>query len=185
MPNINEYLEELKSLAHSPKLVAVHSQKKVLANGAYVAEDVVSEDITTALGATPWSFPGMAKTPGGGGWIVGGLITAETTAIASWFTLFLHIDAPTCVVSDGIPNTAPILADRTIYVGRIDFPACSGLGTNEMSETMATPSTVGNLPMPFVCQHNSSALYGVLVIRNAVDLAANTWLRIALNVDQH
>lgn len=184
MSNVLEILERIRRKVYSPTLVAVSHEKIVLANGAYVAEDVVSENTTAALGAKFWSFPGMAKRPGGQGYIVGGFITAETTAIASWFSLFLHTDEPTCAVGDGIPNTAFLLADRHIAVpGPIDFPACSDLGTG-MSSTVATASTVGNLPIPFVCKSGSTTLTGPLVIRNAVDLADTTILRVTLFVEQ-
>lgn len=173
-------LETLKIL-YSPKLVTVFSEKIVLASGAYTPEDVVSE--STSAG-TSWGFGGMAKSNGGGGYITQGLITAQTTNIASWFSLFLFTRPPTCELQDAAANTAPLLADRHIYVGRIDFPACDDIGTG-MSETIATPSTVGKLPMAFVCDGESADLYGVLAIRNGLDLADLTVLRITLTVEQY
>ncbi|KKL64554.1 hypothetical protein LCGC14_2163810 [marine sediment metagenome] len=41
----------------------------------------------------------------------------------------------------------------------------SDLGGN--SETEATPSTVGNLPLAFNCASGDDALYGVLVTKDA------------------
>ena len=176
-----ELLEAIKDLVYSPTLVSVQTEKIVLASGAYTAEDVVSE---LASGSTPWLFEGMAKEPGGGGYIMGGLITAQTTAIASQFSLFLHTDTPTCELGDGVTNTAFISADRHIAVpGPIEFPASSDLGTG-MSSIVVTVSSVGNLPIPFVCKSDSTNLHGVLVIRNAVDLADKTHLTITLFIEQ-
>ena len=168
--------------AWRPKLVSVADEKTVLANGAYTAEDVVSENVTVALGAQPWTFRNAARENGGGGIIYDALILAQTTAIASWFSLFLHTGIPTCELGDGVANTAFILADRGIAVGRVNFPICDDIGG--MSDTQSTPSTVGGLPKSFVCQKGSRNLYGVLVIRNAVDLADSTKLRIILNIEQ-
>lgn len=164
-----------------PKLVEVVDRKTVLASGAYTAEDVVSESTSAPL-ALPWVFKDCAKAVGGGGRIIDALILAETTNIASQFSLFLHKDVPTCNLFDAAINTAFIIGDIDIAVGRIHFPAADDVGG--MSETVATPSTVGNLPKTFVCKHDSRDLYGVLVIRNAVDLADLTRLTIKLWIEQ-
>lgn len=165
-----------------PSMARVIAEKIVIADGGYTADDVVSEGISDA--GTAWRFSGMARKNGKGGYITTALVTAETTNIASWLSLFLFTDVPSCELDDEDANTAPLVADRLIYVGRIDFPACSDLGTG-MSESLATPSTVGNLPMGFVCEHNSKDLYGVVVIRNTVDLADDTYLTFSLIVEQH
>lgn len=171
------------SRLHTPKLVVVHSEKLALCADDYNAEDVVSE--SAGADATPWTFRNCAKVNGGGGYIVGALIQAETTAIGGWFSLYLHAGMPTCALGDDVQNTAPILADREFYVGRIDFVACTGLGTNEMDSAEASPSTVGNLPKVFVCAPTSRDLQGVLVIRNVVDLADTTVLHITLWIEQY
>ena len=181
---LQEIADILTARLWSPTLVDIESEKIVLCSGAYDAEDVVSEAVNVAGGAKPWLFRDVVKKEGSGGVIVGALLTAETTAIASWFTLFLHREIPTCALGDDVVNTAPLLADRHIYIGRIDFPACSDLGTG-MSETEASPSTVGRLPKVFVCSPDSKDLYGVLVIRNALDLADSTVLNIKLTIEQY
>lgn len=177
---LDEMLEVLRG-HWTPKLVVVTDEKTVRSDGAYEAEDVVSESTTIAL---PWYFANMARKPGGSGHIICSLITAETTNIAAWLTLYLYTAIPICELNDDVQNTGPRVEDRHKYVGRIDHPACSDLGTS-MSETMATPSTVGNLPMPFVCAPTISGLYGVMVIRNAVDLADRTLLTVRLTVEQY
>ena len=167
-------------LITSGQLVSVSDTKTVLSSGAYDAEDVVSEATT---GATPWRFHNAARYPGGGGRIHDALILAETTAIGSWFSLFLHTKTPTCALGDDVANTAFIIGDIDIAIVRIDFPTADDIGTG-MSETTATPSTVGKLPKTFVCAPLDTDLYGVLVIRNALDLADSTKLKIILNIEQ-
>jgi hypothetical protein len=181
MPANFESIEEALKGLWKPSLVEIPCEKVVLCNGAYDAGDVVAE---AAAGSLPWVFNNVAKKNGGSGYIVGALLQAETTAIASIFSLFLHSGIPTCALNDDVANTAPLKADRLIYKGRIDFPVCTSIGTG-MSETMATPSTYGKCPLPFICKPNSRNLYGVLAIQNALDLADSTVLRISLIVDQH
>jgi len=176
----SENVEDAIASLWQPGLVKVFSEKKPLASGAYTAEDVVSE--STTLGQ-PWNFQNCARIAGGGGRIHDALILAETTNIASWFSLFLHTAHPTCNLQDAAPNTAFALADRGIAVVRIEFPACDDIGSG-MSETVSTPSTVGNLPKTFVCETGSRDLWGVLAIKNAVDIADTVFLRIVLIIEQ-
>jgi len=183
--SIEDIEEVLTEKLWSPKLVVVHSEKVVLAAAEYVIGDVVSENISSAAGAKPWVFKDCAKVNGGGGYITHALIQAQTTAIGGWFALHLHNDMPTCELGDGIPSTCPILADRAIYQGMIDFPVCTGIGTNEMDSSEAVPGTVGRLSKAFVCRQDSKELQGVLVIRNAVDLADTTTLYITLWIEQY
>ena len=165
-----------------PTLVERIDRKTILASGAYTAEDVVSEAASGPL-ALPWRFKDCAKVTGGGGRIIDAMILAETTNIASWFSLFLHNDFPTCNLFDAVPNTAFILEDSDITQAQIDFPACFDIGTG-MSSTMASPSTVGGLAKTFVCKHDSRDLWGVLAIRNAVDLGDLTRLTIKIWIEQ-
>ena len=184
MSGLDDIEKVLKAGLWSPKLVVVHSEKIVLANGAYVVGDVVSENVSFATGARPWLFPGCARENGGGGYIVHAEIQAQTTAIGGWFALHLYNNIPTCELGDGIPSTCPILADRKSRQGMIDFSTNSGIGTNEMDSSEAVPSTIGRLPKAFVCDRDSRDLQGVLVIRNAVDLADTTVLQLALWIEQ-
>lgn len=183
MLSMAEILEIISDKMYSPKFVEIVAKKIILASGAYTALDVVSEATTIALGAKPWLFEGMARKRGGAGIIHDVQILAETTNIASQFSLFLHKGLPTCELGDAVPNTAFIAADVNIAVHRIHLPAADDVGTG-MSETFAGPSTVGNLPKLFVCAGDSRDLQGVLAIRNAVDLADKTTLTIKIWVEQ-
>lgn len=178
--SLKDIADALRGL-YVPNLVLVPAEKIVVCSGAYEAEDVVSESTTAG---TAWRFSGCARKPGGGGYIMGALVVAQTTNIAGWFSMFMHTKTPTCALNDDAANTAPIAANKEIYLGRINFDACSDLGSGA-PDAIATPSTSGGLPIPFVCQPNSTDLYGVMVIRNAVDLADNTWLRVTLAIERY
>ncbi len=179
MDNLTSVVSAIKGL-WQPRLVEIGDEKTVISSGAYDAEDVTSE--STSIG-TPFIFKNAARVAGGGGRIIDAFVLAETTAIASWFSLFVHKSYPNCALNDDVANTAFLLRDRGNAVVQIDFPACSDLGTG-MSASIVTPSTVGNLPKSFVCPKGSRDLYGVSVIRNAVDLVDNTILRYVLWIEQ-
>lgn len=138
------------------KTVAV--TKAVAAAGDYAAEDVLSE---SASAGTAWIFRGM----GGSGYIVKAQVICETTGQTHRLTLYLFDTLPTSQLYDNIANTAVLHADKDNYIGRIDFPAMEDLGGD--SEAIATPSTVGNLPLEFRTKGEVQALYGILVARDA------------------
>ena len=147
--------------------------------GDYAAGDVLSDD-DTASGGTAMSFTGIGKNEGAAGYITKASILCSTTALTPRLTLFLFKAAPTCELDDNAANTAVLAADQANYVGHIDFPAMEDLGTG-MSQTIATPSTYGNLPLAFNCDAASDTLYGVLVTRDAITgEAANMTVRINL-----
>ena len=179
---LDEILKAIRG-QYQPSMARVSVEKIIVANGAYTAGDVISETVTGGVGGTPWRFRDMARKNGGGGYITYAFITAETTAIASLLTLFLHTKTPTCELDDADANTAPIKADRHIYAGAVEFAACSDVGTG-MSGTVASPSTIGGLPLGFVCAPDSKDLYGVLAISNALDLADLTTMTVTLIVEQ-
>ena len=166
--------------AWRPKLVGIEAEKTIVCSGVYDAGDVMSESISAG---TPFVFKDAARKIGGAGRIHDALVIAETTAIASIISLFLHTESPSCVVNDDVTNTAFTIADRKIAVVRIDFTACDDVGTGA-SESTATPSTYGKLPKLFVCQPKSRDLYGVVAIHNALDLADNTVLYFKLWIEQ-
>ncbi len=144
-------------------LVSVSVTKALAAAGDYSAEDVLSE---SASAGTAWTFSDIVKNKGGTGYITKAQAICETTNLSPRLTLFLFSSTPTCNLNDNVANTTLLHADLDNYIGRIDFPIMEDLGGD--SETIATPSTVGNLPLGFNCATNSTSIYGVLVTRDAI-----------------
>ncbi len=133
--------------------------------GNYAAEDVVSDD-DTASGGTAITFDGISTKLGGAGYITNASILCSTTGLAWRLTLYLYRVTPTVgELDDNAVNTSVHTTDRPNYVKKIDFPAMEDLGGN--SETEATSSTVGNIPISFNCATGDDALYGILVTRDA------------------
>jgi hypothetical protein len=145
-----------------PKLKMVSVTKAVAAAGNYSAEDVICESAVTGV---CWTFTDIARQEGASGLIVKAQLICETTAQIQRCSMYLFKAVPTSELRDNVGNTAPLLADIDNYVGRIDFPALEDLGG--MSESTATPSTYGNLPLAFTCAATSHDLFGVLVTRDA------------------
>jgi len=167
-----------KELSLVLKEVAV--EKAIAAAGNYAAEDVISE---SASAGTAWTFAGLGRANGAYGYITKAKIEWETTALTPRLTLYLFNAAPTTELDDNKANAAPAWADRTQYVGKIDFPALEDLGG--VSEAVVTPSTTGNLPLAFKCASDADDLIGILVTRDAITgEAAGESIRITLTVEQ-
>ena len=150
--------------------------------GAYVATDVMGA-VTT--GGAAWLFAEVARADGGYGYITKAVIDCEHESITPRITMFLFNAAPAnCELDDADVNTAPDCNDSTKYVGKIDFPALDSVGTTD-STAIATPSTVGNLPLAFKCADTADDLHAVVVTRDAATITAGDDLTIALTVEQY
>ncbi len=145
------------------QLVTISGTKDLAAAGDYSIGDVLSE---SAGSGTAWTFADVIKIKGGFGYITKAQAICETTGLAPSLTLFLFKATPTCALNDNIANTALLHADIDNYIGKIDFLTMDDLGGD--SESLATPSTYGNLPIGFNCATGSTSLYGVLVTRDAI-----------------
>jgi len=169
-----QYYEESKGL------VNVTVTKALAAAGNYAAEDVLSEHASTG---TSWTFSGVVKQNGCSGEITKAQAICETTSLTPRLTLYLFTAAPTSQLNDNAANTALLHADLANYIGKIDFNAMEDLGGD--SETIATPSTYGNLPLAFTCASDANDLYGILVTRDAITgESAGDDMTINLTIEQ-
>lgn len=164
-------------------LKSVSVTKVLVAATAYDAADVLSESATNGVG-TAWTFSAIARANGTGGYITKAHVISETTAITPRLVLYLFKAAPTCELDDHAANTALLHADLANYIGRIDFPAMSEHGTGD-AETLATPSTIGSLPLAFECAAGADDLFGVLVTLDAFTQDAADDMTIVLTADQY
>ncbi len=155
--------------------------KPLAAAGDYAAEDVMCENAGTGVA---WTFATVVRDNGGSGYITKAHALWETTALTPRLTLYLFNAAPTTELDDNKANAAPAYADRDQYIGRVDFPALEDLGG--MSEAVATPSTIGNLPLAFTCATDTDDLIGILVTRDAIaGEVATKNMTIRLTVEQY
>lgn len=166
-------------------LKVVSVTKALEATGsAYSANDVLCETDTNTFG-TAWTFSAIARENGAYGAIVTAMVISESEIVAPRLTLFLFNATPTgCELDDNAFNTAPDATDLAKYVGRIDFPAMDSVGTTD-SNAVATPSTVGNLPLFFKCASDADDLIGVLVTRDAFNQTATDDMTVVLVCEQY
>ena len=141
---------------------------KTMLGSAKTTGEVISE--ATSSG-TDWDF-----AFGGTGYITKAIIT-HNAAITPRVSLLLFSRPPTGELDDEGTNTSPISADVPYYVGRIDFPAM-GYNASGDASAIATPSTVGNLPIAF----DAPTLYGVLIAIDTTTTVAEA-LYITLSAD--
>ncbi len=164
-------------------VVAVSATTKAIASTEpYAANDVVSEN-EAANSGTVWTFASVARAIGAGGYITGATIIAETTGITPRLLLHLYSStAITCELDDNAANTSPVWADSVDYIGAIAFPAMEDVGGS--AYTIATPSTVGNLPLVFK-SGTITSIYGVLQTRDAFTNGVGKDINIALHIEQY
>ena len=162
------------------ELKTVSVTKPLAAAGNYAANDVMSE---SASSGTVWLFPAIARANGGSGLIVKAQAIMETTNLTPRLILHLFIAAPTSQLNDNEPNTALLHADLANYVGPVEFSALRTSGGD--SETIATPSTVGNVPLAFTCASDADDLIGIVATLDAITgEVATDDLTIVLEVEQ-
>ena len=157
--------------------------QKTIVGGACAAEDVISESTTAG---THWVWSDVVRVKGGGGYITKAQVIIQTTALTPRITIFLYSKPPadiTTVLNDNAANVSPTLGELPYYLDQIDIPACGDLGG--MSIATATPSTSGNLPLPFTCDKATKSLYGIVVTRDAVTPGAADKMEIRLTIDQY
>ena len=146
----------------------VRTSQTMLAT-AKTTDEVISASTSAGV---DWDFDF-----GGTGYIVKAWL-ANSADITPRLRLYLFSNPPTGELDDAAANTNPVTADLPYFLGWIDFPAMQQQGTGDAS-TLATPSTVGNLPLEF----DSSIIYGVLVQQDATATFTATALTIALTAD--
>lgn len=154
--------------------------KELAAAEAYAAEDVLAESVDAG---TVWTFTEIFRGNNLGGYITKAQAICERTNVTPRLTLYLFNATPNCNLHDNVANTALAHADESQFVGKIDFPALEDLGGD--SEAVATPSTVGNLPLWVDAATNADDLIGVLVTRDALTLTVDDEMIIKLTLEQY
>jgi len=169
-----------------PATIKTVTVTKALAGGTYIAQDVLSESATEGLGNT-WDFADLVRKPGGSAVIVQASVESESEDIVPRLSLYPYTKLPTCNLADNVPHIGPTPEDKAFFVGvPIDFIALEDTANaTGDSYSSATISTVGNLPIYFTCENNSTTLHCVLVTRDGFTQTATDDLTVKLTVLQY
>lgn len=148
---------------------------------AYTAKDAIAESTSAP---TVWTFTGMARTLGLGGYITRATLSTDQTTCSETFRLHLFNAAPTAL-NDNAACTAPLYAAGTAYVGTINFPAAKTEGTGATAAyANVTPNTPsGDLPLEYVTAADAN-LYGLLETPNGFTPANGQKFTIIFAVEQ-
>lgn len=145
----------------------------------YAAGEVVNESDSAGTG---WTFSSCTRVNGGSGILQGAtLIDSANQTLKGSFELWLFRNAPAADNDNAVftPTDAELLdvvavvPFSSVYVG----DATSGAGGNCVH--FSQPVSI-----PFVCDSDDTALYGVLVVRNAYVPVANEVITINLKILQ-
>lgn len=175
-----------KKVAPFNDIKVVRSVKTLDASAIYHAFDVLSEDSSSGVG-TVWRFNSVVDGNGGSGVITHAQCMTETSSASGDISLYLFNATPTCTLADHAANTAPVYSDVTasIYIGKIDFPNLAAVGTTGEATAVVTPYTAsGGLPLPFVCESTTNAIFGVAIAESALGVVASTDMMFALTIEK-
>lgn len=145
---------------------------------AYTAGDVVSQS-ATATGLL--TFP-VARSKGGGGYIVKALLETNLKTFLSQMRLYLFtVREPTIsVVGDNVAQTI-LWVNASYRLGYVEFPTLvSGAGSGS---TAATAMFTGNVP--FRCAEGDDAIYGYLVDNTGSTPASSQVFGLQLEADAY
>ena len=146
----------------------------------YTANDVICD--STATGTTI-AFTAIARENGGTGFITNANIILGTSGITPRLTMFLFNAVPVGgTLVDNAANLHVQGTDEAKYMGKIDWIALESINSGN-SQSIATPSTYGNLPLSFQCASGADDLYGVLVTRDTVTAGTNVTIRVNLTAE--
>jgi hypothetical protein len=147
----------------------------------YTANDIISN--STGAGTTI-AFAAIARENGGSGYITKANIVLGTSNITPRLTMYLFNALPVGgTLNDNSPNLHILGTDTAKYQGRIDWLALDTVGSG-LSQSVATPSTYGNVPLSFGCASGADDLFGVLVTRDTVTAGTNVTISIDLTAEQ-
>lgn len=122
---------------------------------AYTAGDVVSDSAGTFTPSL--TFP-VARTPGGGGYIVKAQLETNSKTFLSQMRLYLFSSQAVVVAGDNVAGTQ-LYANMPYRVGYLDFPALvTGAGAGSTSSVACWTGNLG-----FFCKEGDTQLYGYLV----------------------
>ena len=157
--------------------------KALAAAGNYDAEDVLSDSATAG---TIWKLQDVVDGSGNSGIIHQVQALCSTTGLEPRITLYMFDLEPTdAQLNDNVANTAvTTLHASNALCPPINLCPMSDLGGN--SESWATPSTSGNLPVCFQCLNCSRDIYFIAVTEDAeTGEAAGMTLRFNFWIEEY
>ena len=147
------------------------------------ANDVININNCTTT-SVAIQFANVVRNNGGYGRIIGASIIDETENVSPRIQVQLYTAEPTCANEDEATNTGPIKADRSTWIGNIDFPALNAVSASIASYAQVSTSTVGNLPLTFKCGAASTTLYSIWVAVDAFTHETTEDIEVTLEVEQ-
>ena len=145
-------LNAIRDRLDPPTIKLFRIQKNVGGDGAHGANDVIND-----VGASQWIIKNAAAQKGGSGYITQLGINTEVESQTARIAVQVFTKAVTSTLVDDAPCVSPNTNDEPYMEGEITPPALTSRGDG--SYTLATPSTVGGLPLGFTCLPSSRDLY--------------------------
>ena len=152
--------------------------KNIVAGGStHDAGDVLND----ATGGQ-WRIRNAAKKKGGSGYIVKAQVHTEVEAQSFRTALQVFTQPVTSTMADDAAAVSPNPADEPFFEDEIALPALAARGDG--SYAVATPSTVGNLPLAFTCEPGSRDLFIKPIAVDATTFTAGEKLTLKFKIER-
>ncbi len=173
----------LREKLFPPTIVNRTVTKHIEANGsAHSAGDVLSETDTAGLG-TPWVIKNAARENGGSGRIHKAQLETEVESQTFRVAMQVYTAYPDgAELDDNAAASSPNPTNHQFFEDEIEMPALHSRGDD--SYAVATPSTVGNLPLDFTCEPDSRDLHLILIAVDATTFTAGERLTAKFKIEQ-
>ncbi len=171
---LDKLIKLIKERLFPPSVVSVSVTKAIVAGGStHEAGDYLNGTDVLA-----WKFSNMAKENGGSVELVNAKIHTEVEAQSHRIALQVFTLEPTATLTDDAAAASPNVVDEKFFEDEILLPALSARGDG--SYAVATPSTVGNLPLIVTCEPDSRDIFLVPITLDATTHTAGEDMTVTL-----
>ncbi len=150
---LQEILDFLRESIFPPTIVN-RSISKLLVAGSSTHD---AGDVMNDANAGQWVIKDAARVNGGSGYITKAQAHTQVESQSFRIALQVFTRPVTSTMTDDAAAVSPNPVDEQFFEDEIVLPALASRGDG--SYAVATPSTVGNLPLAFTCEPNSRDLY--------------------------
>ncbi len=175
---LQELINLIRERLFPPTIVNRSISKQIVASGSVHAAGDVLNDATGGQ----WRIRDAAKKKGGSGYIMKAQAHTEVEAQDFRIALQVFTSPVTSTMVDNAPAVSPNPADEPFFEDEILLDPLQARGDG--SYAVATPSTVGNVPIAFTCEPGSRDLYIKPIAVDATTFTAGEKLTLKFKIER-
>ena len=175
---LQELVDLIRDRLLPPTMVSRSITKNIVASGsAHDAGDVLND-----VAGGQWLIKNAVSENGGSGYITKAQVHTEVEAQSERIAIQVFTKPVTSTMADDAAAVSPNPTDEPYFEDEIAMPALSARGDGSYS--VATPSTVGNIPIAFTCEPNSRDLFLKPITVDATTHTAGERMTIKIKIER-